>query len=115
MTSNDLFDELKTLIFATAAQSPLIGELEESIKWGEPSFTPKKRNVGSSVRLARRDDAVAVMFICSTRLVDRFRELYPNEFLFEGNRALVFESGKPVPAEQLRHCIAMALTYKLKN
>ena len=115
MTSNDLFDELKSLIFETAEQSPLIGELEESVKWGEPSFAPRKRNVGSSVRLARRDDAVAMMFICTTRLVDRFRELYPNNFVFEGSRALVFENGKTIPTEQLKHCIAMALTYKLKT
>ena len=115
MTSSALFDELKALIFETAAQSPEIGQLEESLKWGEPSFTPKKRNVGSSVRLAQRDDGVALMFICTTKLVGRFKEIYPDEFAFEGGRALVFKEGNALPVEPLKHCIGMALTYKLKR
>ncbi|MEM8539790.1 MAG: DUF1801 domain-containing protein [Pseudomonadota bacterium] len=115
MASSDLFSELKSLIFEAAEQSPRIGDLEESLKWGEPSFTPKKKNVGSSVRLAQRDGAVAMMFICTTKLVDRFQEIYPDDFNYEGGRALVFNAGEAVPKEQLKHCIAMALTNKLKN
>lgn len=115
MTSNALFEELKAIIFETAEGSPRIGALDESLKWGEPSFTPKKKNIGSSVRLARRDHAVAVMFICTTKLVDRFREIYPDDFSFEGSRALVFNEGETIPKEQLKHCIAMALTNKLKS
>ncbi len=115
MVSNDLFEKLKALIYETAEQSPVIGALDESLKWGEPSFTPKKKNIGSSVRLAQRDGAVAVMFICTTKLVDRFREIYPDEFNFEGSRALVFNAGETIPEEQLKHCIAMALTNKLKT
>jgi len=115
MASNDLFDELKTLILQTAEQSPVIGPLDESLKWGEPSFTPQKKNVGSSVRLAQRDGAVAMMFICTTKLVDRFREIYPDDFNFEGNRALVFNAGEAIPRDQLIHCIGMALTNKLKS
>lgn len=115
MASSDLFDELKSIIFETAAQTPKIGVLEESLKWGEPSFTPQKKNVGSSVRLAQREDAVAVMFICTTKLVDRFQEIYPDDFEYENGRALVFRNGEPIPKEQLKHCIAMALTNKLKT
>lgn len=115
MASNDLFEELRAVIFETAEQSPRIGTLDESLKWGEPSFTPKKKNVGSSVRLAQRDGAVAVMFICTTKLVDRFREIYPDDFNFEGSRALVFSDGETIPKEQLKHCIALALTNKLKT
>ena len=115
MNSNDLFDQLKSIIFETAEQTPVIGELEESLKWGEPSFTPKKKNVGSSVRLAQREDAVAMRFICTTKLVDRFQEIYPDDFEFENGRALVFRPDQQIPKDQLKHCIAMALTNKLKN
>ena len=115
MVSNALFEELEAIIFETAEQSPVIGALDESLKWGEPSFTPKKKNVGSSVRLVQRAEAVAVMFICTTKLVERFREIYPGDFNFEGRRALVFNSGETLPKEQLKHCIAMALTNKLKT
>lgn len=49
-------DALRSLIHRVAAATPEIGPLEESLKWGEQSFTPARRNVGSSVRIARRKD-----------------------------------------------------------
>ena len=107
-----LFDDLRALIIEAARETEGVGELAESLKWGEPSFTPAKPRIGSSVRLAIRDDeTVAMLFICHTNLVDRFRELYPDTFAFEGNRALVFRADEPVPAAETKHCIAMALTY----
>lgn len=35
----------------------------------------------------------------------------PNDFSFEGNRALVFEEAEAMPVQALRYCIAAALTY----
>lgn len=103
---------LRELIFATAAARPEIGPLSESLKWGEPSYTPQRKRVGSSVRLGARPDAtVALFFICHTNLVENFRELYPDELSFEGNRAIVLAPGAPLAAAPLGHCIAMALTW----
>ena len=66
---------LRTLIFEVADETPGIGELTETLKWGQPSYTPKKPRIGSSVRLSATDDGrAAVWFICHTHLVDRFRE-----------------------------------------
>lgn len=117
MTAGDrLHDRLRSLIFEAAADAPEVGDLTESLKWGEPSFTPAKPRIGSSVRLARRDgETVAMMFICHTHLVDRFREIYPDTFRFEGNRALVFDADEGVDETALKHCIAMALTYHLQK
>ena len=53
----------------------------------------------------------AALFHCQTRLVATFRELYPNDFVFEGTRALIFTVGDIVPVRPLRHCVALALTY----
>ncbi|MCI5078499.1 DUF1801 domain-containing protein [Oricola sp.] len=107
-----LHETLRALIFETARETEGVGELAESLKWGEPSFTPARPRIGSSVRLAtRKDDTVAMLFICHTNLVDRFRELYPDTFAFEGNRALVFRPGEAVPVAETKHCIALALTY----
>ena len=47
-------DQLKDLIQEVASERPEIGPLEESLKWGEQSFTPVKRNTGSSVRIQPR-------------------------------------------------------------
>ncbi|MEQ8480998.1 MAG: DUF1801 domain-containing protein [Hoeflea sp.] len=108
--------EARGLIHDVAARTPEIGPLEESLKWGEPSFTPAKRNVGSSVRIAPRANGdLALMFICHTNLVEEFRALYPAALTFEGNRAILVKAGKPVDAEALSHCIALALTYKLRK
>lgn len=116
MASSALYNELKALIFEAAAQNEQIGPLEESLKWGQPSFTPKRKNIGSSVRLSKVDDAtVGMYFICTTKLVDRFRELYPQAFDYRDGRALLFVAGQDYDREALKHCIAMALTHKLKK
>lgn len=108
--------ELKALIHEAASGNPEIGPLEESLKWGEPSFTPVRRNVGSSVRIAERGGGdLALMFICHTNLVEEFRELYPAQLAFEGNRAIVIAKGDRPDREALSHCIALALTYKLRS
>jgi len=109
-----LFDRLRALIFETARETEGVGALAESLKWGEPSFVPARPRIGSSVRLAIRDkNTVAMLFICHTHLVDRFREIYPGTFAFEGNRALVFRADETLPVDETKHCVAMALTWHL--
>jgi len=109
-------DEAKALIHDVAADTPEIGRLEESLKWGEQSFTPAKRNIGSSVRIQPRADGdAALMFICHTNLVEEFRALYPDALTYEGNRAIVLAKDSEPDREALSHCIALALTYKLRK
>lgn len=109
-------DDLEQLIRTAAAQTPEIGPLEESLKWGERSFTPAKRNVGSSVRIQPRENGdVALMFICHTNLVEEFRALYPDALEFEGNRAIVLRGEGVHDSKALSHCIALALTCKLRK
>jgi hypothetical protein len=107
---------LRRLVLETAAAAAGVGELEESVKWGEPSYAPRKRGIGSSVRLAPRTDGkVSVNFICHTGLVGRFRELYSEKLVFEGDRTIVIDPRLPLPDAELRHCIAQALTYHLSK
>ena len=54
-------------------------------------------------------------FHCLTTLVATFRELYPDELSFEGNRAIIFSEDEALPEDALRHCIALALTYHLNK
>jgi Domain of unknown function (DU1801) len=112
---SSLEQKLRELIFTAASTHPAIGPLEESVKWGEASFTPVRKNVGSSVRIQpRKNGDVALMFICTTGLVERFAEIYPGVFNLEGKRALVFRENQALPAAELKHAIAIALTNKLK-
>ena len=54
-------------------------------------------------------------FHCQTTLVDTFKEIFRDDFKFEGNRAIVFEKTDQVPVKELRHCISLALTYHLNK
>jgi len=105
---------LQALIHIVADGLPGVAPLVESLKWGQPSFAPKRANVGSSVRLAAlADGRVGLYFICHTGLVNRFREIYPQGLEFEGNRAILVTPGGDFDRQALSHCIAMALTYHL--
>lgn len=106
---------LRDLIHQTARDTPGTGTIEESLKWGQPSFATVRPKSGSPIRVdqTKLADGYALYFVCHTHLVDRFREIYPDSFTFEGDRALLFKLGDPLPEVELKHCIAMALTYNL--
>ena len=109
---------LRELIFATAAQTKGVGELEETLKWGEPAYVTSQSKSGSTIRINRKKlsgTQYAIYFNCQTTLVETFKTLFPNEFVFEGNRAIVFDVADKIPADALRYCIAAALTYHQKN
>jgi len=102
---------LRSLILETARETEGAGEVEETLKWGEPSYLSKH---GSTIRIdwkKTKPDQYAMYFHCGTKLVDTFRELYRHQFEFERNRAIVFHEDDVVAVEELKHCIALSLTY----
>jgi hypothetical protein len=108
---------LRELVFRTARSHPEIGELEETLKWGEPAYVTKN-GAGSTVRLdwkAKNPNRYAMYFHCQTNLIESFRSMFPNDFEFEGNRALLFQVEERVPLDALSVCIAASLTYHLKT
>ena len=54
-------------------------------------------------------------FNCQANLVESFRESFPTEFKFDGNRAIVFNIGTKLPTEAVVQCVADALTYHLRK
>jgi hypothetical protein len=110
--------KLRSLIFEVAQKTEGVGELEETLKWGQPSYLTKKTKTGSTIRLGREkktEGDYAIYFKCQTTLVSTFRELYPNKFRYEGNRAILFRIKDNIPARELSHCISLALTYHLNK
>lgn len=91
-------------------------DLEETLKWGEPSFLAKK---GSTIRMdwkAKNPSQYAMYFKCTSKLVPSFRQVYDGLFDYEGNRAIVFQLDEEVPESELKDCIQAALTYhQVKN
>ena len=106
---------LRKLILATAAETEGVGALEETLKWGQPRFLTKSKS-GTTIRIDRHGDEHYALFVnCQTDLIATFRERYPRQLKFEGNRAIVFALDKDLPQDALRHCIALALTYHLRK
>jgi hypothetical protein len=107
---------LRELVIQTAREIEDLEILEETLKWGEPSYITKN---GSTIRMDWKEskpDEYAMYFHCQTKLFDTFRELYRDQFKFEGNRALVFKCDENVAVNELRHCISIALNYhKVKH
>ncbi|MCC8938974.1 DUF1801 domain-containing protein [Bradyrhizobium sp. Arg68] len=108
---------LRRLIFDTAKTTKGVGTLEETLKWGQPSYLTTETGSGSTVRIDQVKPAanqVAVYFHCQTNLVETFRELYP-ELSYSGNRAILLDVKNKLPEAALRHCVALALTYHLNK
>lgn len=107
---------LRQLILDTAAVTEGVGEIEEALRWGEPSYLTPDTKSGSTVRLNRvkgTEDRYAIYFKCTTTLVGTFRRMYPDLFAYSGNRAVEFHVDDTVPSNELAHCIALALRYHL--
>lgn len=102
---------LRQLILDTASETKGVSAMEETLRWGEPSYVTKS---GSTVRIDWKPSApnqYAMYFHCKTKLVDTFKELYGDILKFEDNRAIVFNENDEIPIDELKHCISLSLTY----
>jgi hypothetical protein len=109
---------LRRLIFKTAKATSGVGALQETLKWGQPSYLTPQTKSGSTIRIDRVKSAAnqyAIYFHCQTDLVETFRALYPTELTYGGNRCIVFDVADKLPEAALRHCVALALTYHLNK
>ena len=106
----DKMNILRSLVHQTAEEIG-IPKLEETLKWGEPSFITKK---GSTLRMdwkTKSPTEYAMYFSCSTRLVETFKMVFGDSFNYEGKRAIVFDLNAPIPEAELKRCIAATLRY----
>jgi hemoglobin-like flavoprotein len=109
-------EKLRKIVLEAASEVDGLENLEETLKWGEPSYLTKH---GSTVRMdwkEKKPDQYAMYFKCTSKLVPTFKELYQDVFTFEGDRAIVFKLDEKIPEKELKHCIKLALTYhKVKH
>jgi hypothetical protein len=109
---------LRELIFDTALDDDRVGDLEETLKWGQPSYLTTKPKSGTTIRIdqVKSDEGqYAMYFHCQTSLIETFRKIYPHDFTYQGNRAILFNEQDKIPQKKLSHCILMALIYHLKK
>ena len=110
--------ELRDIIYQVAATTEGVGTLGEALRWQQPSYLTPETDSGSTIRIDAvkgQPDRYAMYFHCQTGLVDHFKQIYPNTFKYEGNRAMIFNVADELPQDELRHCVSLALTYHLRK
>lgn len=107
---------LRELIIETAAELETVSFLEETLKWGEPSYIAKK---GSAIRIdwkPKTPNQYAMYLQCTSKLIPTFKLIYHNIFEFEGSRAIIFQLEDGIAVKELKKCVAVALQYhKIKH
>ncbi|MGF1713100.1 DUF1801 domain-containing protein [Vibrio kagoshimensis] len=107
-------EELRNLMFQIVSELEL-GQVAESLKWGEPSYVVK---TGSPIRIdwkLKSPSNYYIFFNCQTKLIDTFRELHNGTLEFQGNRAIVLTLSNPLPEAEVKHCLELALTYQQRK
>ena len=105
---------IRQWIFEIAGSDPMIGKIEETLKWGEPSYLTSQTKSGSTIRLAWRakhPEEFGIFLNCQTTLIDEARSLFPTRLRFEGNRGILFMKNDALPEDEIKLCLDMALTY----
>ena len=103
-------NHLRNLVLSRAQELD-IPKLEETLKWGEPSYLAKK---GSTIRIdwkSKKPDQYAIYFKCTSKLVNTFKEVFGDQFKYDTTRAIVFSFDDPVPEKAIKECVGMALRY----
>jgi len=93
------------------AQELAITDLQETLKWGEPSFLCK---TGTTLRMdwkAKYPDQVSIFVNCQSRLIATLSEVYPGVLQTVGKREIVLPLHGQWPIEPLKHFISLTLTY----
>ncbi|KZN61401.1 hypothetical protein [Pseudoalteromonas luteoviolacea] len=106
--------ELHNLILDVASSLGL-GPVDQSLKWGEVSYSVK---TGSPIRIDWKrayPDHYFMYFNCQTKLVDTFRVVYGEHLVLQSTRAIVLSLSETLPRTIITHCIELALTYKLRK
>lgn len=109
---------LRHLIFETAAETDGVGQLTETLKWGQPSYLTEDTKSGSTIRIDRvkgSETQIALFVHCQTNLISQFKDYCGGSLMYDGKRALVFDADKKLPEKSVRLCIGLALTYHLNK
>ncbi|MBE1283778.1 MAG: DUF1801 domain-containing protein [Rhodobacteraceae bacterium] len=107
---------LRQLILEEAAACPDVGEIEETLKWGQPSYLTVRPKSGTTIRLGLPKQGGFALYVhCQTTLIADFQALFPKDFTYEGNRAVHFRVGQALPKDRIGLLIRAALTYHRKK
>lgn len=108
--------DLRELILETSDETDGVGLIEETLKWGEPAYLTMKPKSGTTIRLGISKTGVPALFThCQTTVVAAFQALFPDDFTYDGNRAVYVNELSAETRDKLRLLITHALTYHRKQ
>ncbi|MCK0096093.1 DUF1801 domain-containing protein [Yoonia sp. F2084L] len=112
----DMALALRDLIYEVAAATPEVGQIEETLKWGQPAYLTPQTKSGSTLRIGlAKGGGTAIFAHCSTDIVSTYAATFPGMDRVEGNRAVIFAKAEDITPERLRLLIRHGLTYHLSE
>jgi hypothetical protein len=104
---------VRTMIFEIAATLP-VGRIEETTKWGQPSYATPDTKSATPIRLGlSKAGGLAIFTHCQSTVMGDFRALAPPELKFDGNRTVYLPNHSSPALDELAPLIRAALTYRL--
>jgi hypothetical protein len=109
----DGLSQLRALIL-DVARDVGAAPVQEMLRWGQPSYVSARPRECTTIRLgSTRDRRHFALFIhCQSTVLQVFRSMFPSEFRYDGNRAILFLPGEDLQKDKLRLCIGHALQYR---
>lgn len=105
---------LRKIVLEIAKKDKDIDFIDEALKWGEPSFMTKSS--GSTLRIDWKEkspESISVFVNCKTKLILMFKELYPHDFEYLGNREIRLPLKEKYSKTKLKKCFELVLKYNL--
>lgn len=108
--------EVREIVLKTAAQNKEIGELDEVLRWGQPTFLTRKTKSGTMIRIDQiknEDHKIGIFFHCQSRVIEMIKLKYGDKLDYDGNRGVLFDTSKRLPKRVIKDCAFLALRYNL--
>jgi hypothetical protein len=108
---------IRQWIFEIAQSTEGIGQIEECLKWGEPSYVTHKPKSGTTLRLSQlksNPNEYGLYVHCQTTLIEEFQTVYP-DFKYDKNRGVIFDSSQPMASDAVKQFVFLALTYHFRK
>ncbi|WP_232227806.1 hypothetical protein [Leptospira wolbachii] len=103
--------EIRDWVYDLSVADARIGEIEECIKWGQPSFLTPITKSGSTIRIGKVSDTeFALFFNCKTTIAQEIAIEFP-ELKCDGKRALYFAANQKLAKTKVISCLQKALLY----
>tara|TARA_R110002094_G_scaffold33089_2_gene45608 strand:+ start:2474 stop:2896 length:423 start_codon:yes stop_codon:yes gene_type:complete len=105
-------------LFHDIARNRDLGALDETLKWGQPSWRPRRPRTGSTLRVGwdASDPSNLAFFVdCKTDLAARMHDIYPNLSGNDGRRRIAVDLAAPFHEQAIAHLAEMTFSYHLSR